>query len=96
MACLHMQVILNKNSLSTELVITNTDKKPFSFSTALHTYFSVSARVPCSGSKYYALSDYIELSNFPSLVVLMKLLVVGPLFWNFKLCSDLNNSEIRV
>ncbi|RVW51814.1 putative glucose-6-phosphate 1-epimerase [Vitis vinifera] len=36
------KVILNKNSLSTELVITNTDKKPFSFSTALHTYFSAS------------------------------------------------------
>lgn len=33
------KVILDAKSLSTELVITNTDKKPFSFSTALHTYF---------------------------------------------------------
>lgn len=33
------KVILDAKSLSTELVITNTDKIPFSFSTALHTYF---------------------------------------------------------
>lgn len=36
------KVILNANSISTELKITNTDKKPFSFTTALHTYFSAS------------------------------------------------------
>eukprot|EP00262_Sarcandra_glabra_P010056 TRINITY_DN24931_c0_g1_i1.p1 TRINITY_DN24931_c0_g1~~TRINITY_DN24931_c0_g1_i1.p1 ORF type:complete len:313 (-),score=43.87 TRINITY_DN24931_c0_g1_i1:318-1256(-) len=36
------KVILNSNSLSTELRITNTDKKPFSFSSALHTYFRAS------------------------------------------------------
>lgn len=36
-----LQVILDAKSLSTELVITNTDKIPFSFSTALHTYFRV-------------------------------------------------------
>ncbi|XP_042475048.1 putative glucose-6-phosphate 1-epimerase [Macadamia integrifolia] len=32
-------VTLNPNSLSTELMIKNTDTKPFSFNTALHTYF---------------------------------------------------------
>ncbi|XP_021718028.1 putative glucose-6-phosphate 1-epimerase [Chenopodium quinoa] len=33
------KIILDSNSLSTELTVTNTDKKAFSFSTALHTYF---------------------------------------------------------
>ncbi|OAY57420.1 putative glucose-6-phosphate 1-epimerase [Manihot esculenta] len=36
------KVILNAKSISTELKITNTDTKPFSFTTALHTYFSAS------------------------------------------------------
>ncbi|XP_073126335.1 putative glucose-6-phosphate 1-epimerase [Henckelia pumila] len=36
------KVTLDKISLSTELIVKNTDEKPFSFSTALHTYFSAS------------------------------------------------------
>ncbi|KAK6924376.1 LOW QUALITY PROTEIN: Aldose 1-/Glucose-6-phosphate 1-epimerase, partial [Dillenia turbinata] len=36
------KVILKPKSLSTELVITNTDQKPFSFGPALHTYFQAS------------------------------------------------------
>ncbi|XP_020249807.1 putative glucose-6-phosphate 1-epimerase isoform X1 [Asparagus officinalis] len=36
------RVMLNSKSLSTVLTITNTDKQPFSFSTALHTYFCAS------------------------------------------------------
>ncbi|XP_072994625.1 putative glucose-6-phosphate 1-epimerase [Typha latifolia] len=36
------KVTLHSKSLSTSLTITNTDKNPFSFSTALHTYFSAS------------------------------------------------------
>lgn len=40
-----LQITLDKKSLSTELKITNTDKKPFSFTTALHTYFSVSVTI---------------------------------------------------
>ncbi|KAI3969879.1 hypothetical protein MKX01_038347 [Papaver californicum] len=36
------KVILNSKSLSTVLTVTNTDKKSFSFNTALHTYFSAS------------------------------------------------------
>ncbi|KAI3813542.1 hypothetical protein L1987_18268 [Smallanthus sonchifolius] len=36
------KITLDNKSLSTELKITNTDKKPFSFTTALHTYFSAS------------------------------------------------------
>ncbi|XP_022739689.1 putative glucose-6-phosphate 1-epimerase isoform X2 [Durio zibethinus] len=36
------QVILNTKSISTELIVTNTDKKPFSFSSALHSYFRAS------------------------------------------------------
>ncbi|XP_010926027.1 putative glucose-6-phosphate 1-epimerase isoform X2 [Elaeis guineensis] len=36
------KVTLHSKSLSTVLTITNTDKKPFSFSTALHTYFRAS------------------------------------------------------
>ncbi|XP_077244340.1 galactose mutarotase-like superfamily protein [Tasmannia lanceolata] len=35
-------VTLNSKSLSTKLVITNADKRPFSFSSALHTYFRAS------------------------------------------------------
>ncbi|KAL6224620.1 hypothetical protein ACLB2K_003475 [Fragaria x ananassa] len=38
------KITLQTKSLSTELVIKNTDSKPFSFSTALHTYFSASAQ----------------------------------------------------
>ena len=38
----HLQVTLDSNALSTELKVTNTDAKPFSFTTALHTYFRVS------------------------------------------------------
>ncbi|KAK7406719.1 hypothetical protein VNO78_08349 [Psophocarpus tetragonolobus] len=37
------KVTLNAKSLSTELTVKNTDKKAFSFSTALHTYFHASA-----------------------------------------------------
>ena len=37
-----LQIILGDKSLSTELIIKNTDNKPFSFTTALHTYFHVS------------------------------------------------------
>lgn len=36
------KIILREKSLSTELIITNTDTKPFSFNTALHTYFRAS------------------------------------------------------
>ncbi|KAK6128448.1 hypothetical protein DH2020_037816 [Rehmannia glutinosa] len=37
------KVTLDRNTLSTEIKITNTDEKPFSFTTALHTYFRASA-----------------------------------------------------
>ncbi|OWM66385.1 hypothetical protein CDL15_Pgr013602 [Punica granatum] len=37
------KVSLKAKSLSTELIITNTDKKPFSFNAALHTYFHASS-----------------------------------------------------
>ncbi|XP_051126798.1 putative glucose-6-phosphate 1-epimerase [Andrographis paniculata] len=37
------KVTLENKTLSTELKVTNTDAKPFSFTTALHTYFSASA-----------------------------------------------------
>ncbi|KAF5752990.1 putative glucose-6-phosphate 1-epimerase [Tripterygium wilfordii] len=36
------KVILNSKSITTELIITNTDNKPFSFSSALHSYFRAS------------------------------------------------------
>ncbi|KAA3474387.1 Aldose 1-/Glucose-6-phosphate 1-epimerase [Gossypium australe] len=36
------KVVLNTKSLSTELKVTNTDNKPFPFSTALHSYFRAS------------------------------------------------------
>ncbi|KZV18886.1 glucose-6-phosphate 1-epimerase, partial [Dorcoceras hygrometricum] len=33
-------ITLDKNSLTTELNVKNTDEKPFSFGTTLHTYFN--------------------------------------------------------
>ncbi|KAH0771056.1 hypothetical protein KY290_015037 [Solanum tuberosum] len=36
------KITLDKKTLSTELIVKNTDNKPFSFTTALHTYFSAS------------------------------------------------------
>lgn len=36
------KITLDKKTLSTELTVKNTDNKPFSFTTALHTYFSAS------------------------------------------------------
>ncbi|KAF5198395.1 Glucose-6-phosphate 1-epimerase [Thalictrum thalictroides] len=46
------KVILKSNSLSTVLTVTNTDNRPFSFSTALHTYFRASiAGVSVKGLK---------------------------------------------
>ncbi|KNA17678.1 hypothetical protein SOVF_077700 isoform A [Spinacia oleracea] len=46
------KVILDSTSLSTELIVTNTDKKAFSFSTALHTYFRAAiADVAVTGLK---------------------------------------------
>lgn len=36
------KVIVDNNTLSTEFKVTNTDNKPFSFTTALHTYFRAS------------------------------------------------------
>ncbi|CAL9151086.1 putative glucose-6-phosphate 1-epimerase [Musa acuminata AAA Group] len=46
------KVKLHSNSLSTVLTVTNTDKKPFSFTTALHTYFRASiAGVSVKGLK---------------------------------------------
>ncbi|MBA0803070.1 hypothetical protein Gohar_013319 [Gossypium harknessii] len=36
------KVVLNTKSLSTELKVTNTDNKPFTFCTALHSYFRAS------------------------------------------------------
>jgi D-hexose-6-phosphate mutarotase len=36
------QISLEADTLKTELVVKNVDEKPFSFTTALHTYFAVS------------------------------------------------------
>lgn len=41
-----MQITLAPGSLSTVFTVTNTDSKPFDFTTALHSYFRVSA---CQG-----------------------------------------------
>lgn len=55
------KVILQSNSLSTILTITNTDKKPFSFTTALHTYFSASV----SGASVKGLKGCKTLNKDP-------------------------------
>ncbi|KAL7231460.1 hypothetical protein ACSBR2_009666 [Camellia fascicularis] len=55
------KIILDAKSLSTELVITNTDNKPFSFSTALHTYFSASV----SGASVKGLKGCKTLNKDP-------------------------------
>ncbi|XP_062153953.1 putative glucose-6-phosphate 1-epimerase isoform X1 [Alnus glutinosa] len=55
------KVILTTKSLSTELTITNTDNKPFSFSTALHTYF----RASVTGASVRGLKGCKTLSKDP-------------------------------
>lgn len=55
------KITLDKNSLSTELKITNTDKKPFSFTTALHTYFSAAV----SGASVKGLKGCKTLNKDP-------------------------------
>jgi hypothetical protein len=54
------QVILNSKSISTELTITNTDNKPFSFTSALHTYFSVSVLFYMLSKLLFCWSDQIS------------------------------------
>lgn len=36
-------VALGEESLATELTVTNTDSKPFDFTAALHSYWSISS-----------------------------------------------------
>lgn len=48
-----LQVSLEPTQLSTKLVVKNTDSKPFSFTTALHTYFRVSIYVHIIGSSIF-------------------------------------------
>ncbi|XP_010550401.1 PREDICTED: putative glucose-6-phosphate 1-epimerase isoform X2 [Tarenaya hassleriana] len=55
------KVVVGTNSLSTELKITNTDNKPFSFTTALHTYFRASA----SGASVRGLKGCKTLNKDP-------------------------------
>ncbi|KAI3502879.1 hypothetical protein L1887_31251 [Cichorium endivia] len=55
------KITLDKKTLSTELKITNTDKKPFSFTTALHTYFSASV----SGASVKGLKGCKTLNKDP-------------------------------
>jgi glucose-6-phosphate 1-epimerase len=55
------KVTLDNKSLLTELTITNTDKKAFSFTTALHTYFSASV----SGASVKGLKGCKTLNKDP-------------------------------
>lgn len=55
------KITLDKKSLSTELKITNTDKTAFSFTTALHTYFSASV----SGASVRGLKGCKTLNKDP-------------------------------
>ncbi|KAI4314834.1 hypothetical protein L6164_027702 [Bauhinia variegata] len=55
------KVTLNTKSLSTELKVKNTDNKPFSFTTALHTYF----RASVSGASVKGLKGCKTLNKDP-------------------------------
>ncbi|XP_024974210.1 putative glucose-6-phosphate 1-epimerase [Cynara cardunculus var. scolymus] len=55
------KITLDKKSLSTELKITNTDKTAFSFTTALHTYFSAAV----SGASVRGLKGCKTLNKDP-------------------------------
>lgn len=55
------KVILDTESLMTELVIKNTDKKAFTFNAALHTYF----RALITGASVKGLKGCTSLSKFP-------------------------------
>ncbi|XP_045817394.1 putative glucose-6-phosphate 1-epimerase [Trifolium pratense] len=55
------KVTLNAKSLSTELKVKNTDNKPFSFNTALHTYF----RASVSGASVKGLKGCKTLNKHP-------------------------------
>lgn len=54
-------ITLDKKTLSTELTVKNTDNKPFSFTTALHTYFSASV----IGASVSGLKGCITLNKVP-------------------------------
>ncbi|XP_065851593.1 putative glucose-6-phosphate 1-epimerase [Euphorbia lathyris] len=55
------KIILDAKSISTELKITNTDNKPFSFTNALHTYFAASV----SGASVRGLKGCKTLNKDP-------------------------------
>ncbi|KAL0331202.1 UNVERIFIED_CONTAM: putative glucose-6-phosphate 1-epimerase [Sesamum angustifolium] len=55
------KVSIDRNTLTTELQVTNTDEKPFSFSTALHTYF----RASVSGASVKGLKGCKTLNKDP-------------------------------
>ncbi|KAL8473302.1 hypothetical protein ACS0TY_030220 [Phlomoides rotata] len=55
------KVTLDNNTLSTELKVTNNDEKPFSFTTALHTYF----RALVTGASVKGLKGCKTLNKVP-------------------------------
>ncbi|KVI02849.1 Aldose 1-/Glucose-6-phosphate 1-epimerase [Cynara cardunculus var. scolymus] len=100
------KITLDKKSLSTELKITNTDKTAFSFTTALHTYFSVSVAA-VSGASVRGLKGCKTLNKDPDpknpvegkeeryLVRLYQNLLLGVVFTVFDFSSQLQFARSR-
>jgi D-hexose-6-phosphate mutarotase len=63
-SCIYgLQIVLGNDKLSTEMTVQNTNQKPFSFTTALHTYFQVmcASHFPTHFSRQYNM--YLKCYN---------------------------------
>ncbi|XP_026421378.1 uncharacterized protein LOC113317473 isoform X2 [Papaver somniferum] len=78
-----LKVVLNSKFLSTILKMTNTDRKSFSFNTALHTYFSASV----TGALVEARLGYRTLNKDPDPMASFSLAYLFILFPFQGICS---------
>ncbi|XP_058089018.1 putative glucose-6-phosphate 1-epimerase isoform X1 [Magnolia sinica] len=92
------KVTLNSKSLSTKFIITNTDKKPFSFSSALHTYFRVriisssptNKIIFCYSCYCFKFEMQYLLADLNGALIILQASVTGASVKGLKGCKTLN------